>query len=139
MADPIQTSLKVPVREDTFEFRIPTIHDDIAIGSRATKLRRVIDPGWNGFDPIADAMAQYSLDACATMEVLLDKASVTWPFTPSQNGPIVDSSKFPADKVNDVLEAYSGFRQALATFRNEGNKINTTANQVVESKPNIGE
>lgn len=119
--DLLQTTLTVPVGNDKFEFRIPSLHDEIKIGGRVAALRRMNDPAWDGFTAGLDGATLMTLNACATFEVLLERASAQWCFTPGADGkPYVDSSKFPTDKVATVLQAYGGFDVALTTFRQSG-------------------
>lgn len=138
--DPLAKTLTVKINndKDSFVFKIPTIHDDIAIGSRMTRLRRVIDPSWDGFEQGVDGITQYSLRACATFELLLEQSSATWPFTEGPDRkPVVDSAKFPAANTNDLLIAYQGFTEALTTFRAGGVAGGeSTGGEAVESKPN---
>lgn len=119
-----KTTLEVPVRGETYEFKIPSLHEEIAIGSRVTKLRRDIDPLWDGFSMGLDGNTAYMLRACATFELLLKRASAQWVWShePNTGGPIVDSSKFPPDKVDLVMEVYQGFLEALSRFRQGGAK-----------------
>lgn len=133
MTDIAPTTLTVTAKSDTYEFKIPTLHDDIAIGARMSKLRKAIDPSWNGFDQDLDYTTQYTLRAAATFEILLQKSSSAWPFFETPKGPIVDSSKFPTDKFSDVLEGYGAFNDALAKFRAGGDKNNAPAGEALAS------
>lgn len=128
MADNVvQRTIIVPVeigtknkRTETFEFRIPTLHDEIAIGSRMTRIRQAADPLWDGFSVAIDGNAQFAMRACAAFEQLLDRSSVKWVFVEGPDKkPMVDSSKFPADKVPIIVRAYQGFQDSLTRFQQE--------------------
>ena len=124
--DPLATTLTVEIgsdaAKDKFEFTIPTLHQEIAIGTRMAKLRREIDPSWDQFSQGLDYGTSVALRAAATFELLLAKASVAWPFTtdPGTKKLVVDSSKFPANKAVDVVTAYETFQEALGRFRQGG-------------------
>lgn len=118
--DALKVSLTVSVSGDTFEFKIPGLHEEIRIGSRMNMLRQKIDPDWDGVTPLnLDSISV--LRACAVFETLLLRSSVEWVFSPGPQGkPIVDSSKFPPNKAREVVEAYEGYSDQLRTFREEG-------------------
>ena len=119
-ASPLATTLEVKLGQDTYVFKIPTLHDEIAIGSRMSTLRRAIDPSWDGFT-LLDGTTQYALRAAATFELLLQRASVTWPFSEGlDKKPVIDSSKFPADKAHVTVQAYERYEAALNRFRYGG-------------------
>jgi hypothetical protein len=124
--DPMKKTLTVEIgpdagSKDSYEFKIPTLWDEIKIGTQIEKLHRAIDPTWNGFSQGLDNNTLYTLRAAATLELLLLKASVTWPFTPdAKNEPVVDSGKFPEDKAAEAILVYSTFDDALARFRSGG-------------------
>jgi hypothetical protein len=122
MADePIQTTILVKHQSGDYEFKIPSLHDEIAVGARMDKIHRAIDPTWNGFTRGMDLDSEYALRAAAVFEVLLKKASVQWPFEATPAGPIVNSALFPPDKALTVMEVWQGYNDSLATFRQGGN------------------
>jgi hypothetical protein len=106
--------------KDHFQFKIPTIRDEIQISARADAIHKSLDPSWDGFTPGLDGMGMLELKACATLEILLEKSSAVWAFTQTLEGVKVDHTKFPANRVNDVILAYQGFSEALQTFRETG-------------------
>lgn len=107
-----------PDPRDTYEFAIPTLHDEIRIGSRMRRLRAAIDPEWDGFTQGLDAGTSYTLRACATLEELLKTASVRWPFSPDAKGaPAVDSSKWSPRDAMTALDVFAGFTDELVKFR----------------------
>lgn len=118
--DALKTQLAVIVGKDTFEFKIPGLHEEVRIGSRMNALRQKIDPEWDGVTPL-DFNTVSVLRACAVFETLLLRSSVEWVFSPGPQGkPIVDSSRFPPEKAREVVEAYEGYSEQLRTFREEG-------------------
>lgn len=118
----LKTTLEVKVGEDVFEFKIPSIHDEIRIGIRVKDIRRSLDPNWNSFEQGLDGEALVELRACACLELFLQRSSAKWPWSQDGQGKVVcDSAKFPIDKFNDVLIAYQGFQEALSSFRTERN------------------
>lgn len=141
MTDVLKTELTVPYgpkgKEDTFVFKIPTLHDEIKIGARMEKLHRTIDPEWNGFSQGLDGGTLYALRAAATLELLLIKASVTWPFNEDAAKVVgVDSGKFPVDKAAEALGVYAAFDDALAKFRSGGAPDNgSTGEKALDGQP----
>ncbi len=123
--------------KDHFQFKIPTIRDEIQISARADAIHKSLDPSWDGFTPGLDGMGMLELKACATLEVLLEKSSAVWAFSQTKDGVRVDHSQFPANRVNDVILAYQGFSEALQTFRETGNlPEEPSGEQAVASEPN---
>lgn len=119
--DPLKTTLTAEVGEDKYEFRIPNLHDEIAIGARVRALLKKIDPTWDGFSMGFDGTTMYYLRAAAVFELLLKAATVTWPFSKDSTGAaVVDSSKFPANKATEAIKAYDAFDSALSRFRASG-------------------
>lgn len=109
-------------QQETFQFRIPTFHDEIKIGVGIKDLRRKLEPNWDGFEQGLDGSTMYLLRAAATFETLLEKSSAKWPFTANDTGNVlVDSAKFPPDRVMTVQLAYQGYVAALDRFRAGGN------------------
>lgn len=116
----LKTTITAVVGDHNFEFKIPNLHDEIKIGSRMIKIRRSLDPDWDGTTEL-EYNESVILRACAVFEVLLQRSSETWIFTPDTTGkPVVDSSKFPEDKAMEVMDAYRGYGEQLRTFREGG-------------------
>lgn len=139
MADQaFQKTLTVDVGDDKFEFKIPSLHDEIRIGSKMTRLRQVIDPDWDGVSGGLDYETAWLLRACATTEVLLQKSSCKWLWKQGADGtPYVDTSAVPEDKSMIFADAYKGYTSALSSFRQKGSE--PTALPVAEdvaNKPN---
>ena len=114
--DVLKTTLEVRVGEDVFEFKIPTIHQEIQIGIRANDLRRKLgntDSSAYG----VDGETLVELRACACFELLLVRSSEKWPWTEDKGKVEVKSENFPIERFNDVILAYQGFQEALSTFR----------------------
>lgn len=124
MADDIfQSVIPVKVRDESFEFKIPTIHDEIRIGARMRELQKKLDPAWDGFGTL-DFNTTYLLRACATFELLLQKGP-KWCFSESRDAkdqPVVtcDTGVIPPARYDAMLAAYSNYSELLAFFREHG-------------------
>ena len=104
--------------KEEFEFRIPTIADEVALGTRMRRLRRAIDPMDDGSGQLdGDTMAY--LRAMAYFEVLLKSTSATdWVYTKTADGKqYVDSTTFPPDKANIILFVAGSLYSRVQTFR----------------------
>lgn len=133
----LQTDLEVKHGADIYFFNIPSMYDEIKIGARMRDIHAEISPGFTVNS--LDGTTLYYLRACATFDVLLTKASVSWVFSQNKTGPTVDSSKFPRDKFNTILEVFTGFDSALATFRKGGDSDDDTASaEAVVGSENTG-
>lgn len=118
----LQNAIEVPFKGDTFSFRIPTILDEVKIGSRLREILRRADPESQGQVAGLDWMTFNRLEACAGFEILLEKASATWPFQEDSHTKrvTVSSAAFPPAQAETVLTVYQGFQEALRTFRAGG-------------------
>jgi hypothetical protein len=126
--EPFQTTLVVKHASGDYEFRIPDLYDEIRLGAREEAIHKKIDPAWNGTQSLSYT-AQAALEAAACFDVLLNKASDPWPFEQTPSGPVVNSEKFPRDKVVTTIEVWQGFMQALRTFRQGGDSNGQAAAQ----------
>ena len=118
MPDILQDKITVTYNSESYTFKIPSIRDEVKIGSRIALIRSLEDPDWDRFSQGLDGQTLWALRACATFEVLLVSASETWPFSPAKKGePVVDSSTFPADRSEDVLSIYEELQKDLRSFR----------------------
>lgn len=121
MTDLVQRILEATFEGVKYEFRIPSMHDEINIGMRAREIRRKIvgadgDAGEDGLD----WNTVYLCRCSATMEVLLARGP-QWVFSAGPDGkPIVDSAQWAPENIDDVLGAVGAFRTAHNTFRNKG-------------------
>lgn len=105
---------------ETYEFRVPSVADRIAMDGKAAKLRRDGDPDSMGlvygYDPIS---LSYTM-SLAKFSTLI-KAGPPWVFTPDKDGkPIVDISKWP-DNV-PIEEVVNELDKQLDEFRASWNK-----------------
>jgi hypothetical protein len=137
--DVLKTTIESKVGDHIFVFKIPSLHDEIRVGSKMGSLRRKIDPDWDGATELEYNEA-FLLRACATFECLRQQSSEKWVWAVSNQGkPICDSSKFPEDKVLEVVEAYRGYGDQLRTFRQAGLAgQQLPAQETVESKSDTG-
>ncbi len=105
---------------EEFEFRIPTIADEVAIGTKMRKLRRAIDPMDDGTGQLDQDTLAY-LRAMAYFEVLLVATSVTWVYTKTTDGKqFINSLEFPPEKVNTVLFVAGTLYGQVQRFRYGG-------------------
>jgi len=113
--------IKERATNEEFEFRIPTIADEVAIGTRMRKLRREIDPADDGTGQLEQETLAY-LKGMAYFEVLLVSTSaVNWVYTKVKDGrQIIDSLKFPPEKTNTVLFVAMTFHGQVQRFRYGG-------------------
>lgn len=118
--DILRNTLTISSDGADYEFRIPSLFDEMRIGVRMRDIRRRIDPSSDGSDIGLDQTTLYFNRACATFEVMLNKASVEWPFSQGKNGPVVDCEKFPKEKAATVIAVYGELQEKLITFRAEG-------------------
>ena len=122
MPEVLQDTLTVEYSGETFQFKIPTIYDEMRIGARMRDIRAaIVGPGASSSDEGLDNVTLFFNRACATLDVLLKKASVRWVFSEGDSGPVVNSANFPATKTDDVVGIYGGYQDALGTFRSGGN------------------
>lgn len=142
---PIKTEIEVSVQGDSFNFKVPTLHDEIKIGLRMKAIRsRYTEADADGIkdtsDEGLDGWTNMMLRACANFEVLLKTSSAKWVFSSGKDGkPFVDSANFPSDKVNQVIEAHVAFNNDLATFRKGGNPAQPPADEkAVAGQPDPG-
>jgi hypothetical protein len=115
-------TITVRVRDEDYEFKIPTVHDDIRVGTRVKALHRKLDPDYDGLAGGLDFNTQYNLRMCATFEILLLKSSARWPFGENPKGEVaVDTAKWLPEDAGLAGEVFGEFTDALATFRSGGN------------------
>lgn len=137
--EPIKNQVEVKLPNGSqFIFKIPGIRDEIRIGMRMRALRAADatagdDPNEQGLDEFTVYLSR----CCATFELLLISANVTWAHTPGLDGkPVVDSSKFPDDKMNDLTSAVADFSRQVNNFRAGGDSNKPPVDgQAVASEP----
>jgi hypothetical protein len=137
MPELFQDEITASFGGDDFIFSIPSLHDEIRVGLRSKALRQeLVGAGEDSSEYGLDDWTTYLLRASATFEVLLKKASTKWPFTPGAAGPVVDSSKFPKNKVGDVVAIYRRYLDELATFREGGSPAKPVGEEAVADQSN---
>lgn len=103
--------------KNEYAFRLPTIADEVKIGTRMRQLRRKIDPNDDGVG-VLDADTTAYLRAMAYFEILLDSSSAAWPYSQLSDGKrIVDSLAFPPDKANQALYIAGTLFNQVQRFR----------------------
>jgi hypothetical protein len=115
MADVLTTEITVPHGADEYVFRIPSPRDYGKMAVRARALRMADDP---------DGASEYGLDrftasmyrGMALFEVLLSRASVTWPWTQTDKGLVIRSENFPPQAIKTLVEVFEGFDESLTKF-----------------------
>lgn len=138
MTDLLENTVTVTgPKGDTFVFKIPSLHDEFRVAARVKNIRKQIDPEWDGVEQGLDWWTMVGMQAAATFETLLVKASVKWPYTAGKDGgPVVDSSQWPLEVAEQPREIYRGFQEQVATFRAGGaTDDNTDGKEAVASKP----
>lgn len=114
-------TIVVKDNDSEFEFRIPSIMDEIKIGARMRRLRNMADPMDDpGGNIDMDTMAY--LKSMAWFDVLLTSAdNAEWAWTKGPEGRrVVDSTKFPLDKTNQVLRVVANAIAEVSRFRDSG-------------------
>lgn len=122
MAETLPKSLTVKgMKGDSYTFRIPALYDEFRVAARAKDIRKATDPEWDGFDDGLSLNASWAIRAAAVFDTQLESTSATWVHTKGLDGkPVVDSSTFPPDKVDEVLFVHRGYLDAVARFRTTG-------------------
>lgn len=122
----------ITVRDESsvFEFRIPTIMDEIKIGSRMRRLRAMADPT-DDLNGSLDMEAQAYLKSVAYFEVLLVSGEgIEWAWSKGPEGTrVVDSTRFPATKTNQVLRVAAQAVGQVNQFRFGGDTPEGGADQ----------
>jgi hypothetical protein len=115
----LQTEIEVESRGNKYVFAIPTVHDEIKHGAQMRFLLQTISGSSTLFG--LDNTTFFYLEVCAAFETFLRRSSANWVFNKTAQGtPVVDSSKFPPDKIDELSDAYGKFREALTSFRGAG-------------------
>jgi hypothetical protein len=116
---PLQSTITIKLAGASYEFRIPTLHDEIRIGAKMRTIAGIAAPdAMLGNVNSLDNMTAYTLRALATFEELLVKSDATWPWSQDPSGKVIcNSATWPADKANVALDVYAGFTDELGKFR----------------------
>ena len=115
-ANPLtQTDITVSVLGETYQFKIPSFRDEARIGSIARFLRAQDDPEHVGSADGLDFNTFFKYEALATFPILLQRSTVTWPYSAGKDGkPVVDIDQFPDSA--PIMEVYEAYLDALAMF-----------------------
>lgn len=128
MSDSLKQVLTITVGEDSekeeFTFRVPTPMDKARLGIREAAVRRSLDPMGGGAGWGIDDETFFLIKGMVALEVLLDKASVTWPYSEfkPERGPAelrVDINAFPAGKELVIAEIGRRFPEELDRFHRD--------------------
>lgn len=117
--DLVKKTIVIKDEDSEFEFKIPTILDEVRVGVRMRKLRMMVDPTDDpGGNIDLDTLAY--LKSMAYFELFLLSASNSeWVWARGPEGKqIVDSSQFPVEKTDQVLRVAAKVVGEVARFRN---------------------
>lgn len=122
MAEVYPTTFTVKgLKGDSYTFRIPSFYDEFTIAAHVKDIRVATDPNWDGYDNGLNYGTTVAMRACATFEAQLSSTSATWVYTTgADQKPVVQSSKFPPDKVSEVLDVFDKYNASVARFRATG-------------------
>ena len=115
----LESTVEVENRGEIFEFRLPTVLDEIRLGSVAKRVRREADPEGSfgeseGIDPIAYAYGK----AVSLFLVCLVRTSAKWVYAADKAGkPALNWQNWPPNVAERVLEISLAAEAAIATFR----------------------
>ena len=140
--DILKNEIEVKIEGETFVFAIPSIMDDARMAARARAMRRNVDPEGDGGEYGFDIPTATEIRAAAAFETLLKKTSAAWVYTKAipDGRPTIDASKFPLDKVNQIVAAYLAWQERVATFRNGGPRDQgTDSPEAVAGQPDSGD
>lgn len=122
MPDPVlKDTIKVKTKTAEYEFRIPSMVDEIKLGMHERRIRRELDPDHDGSPEGLDQNASILIQSAAIFEVLLVGSSAEWPYSKDEKGgPAIDFRKWPKDKVTEAAAAGMLFLAELDKFRGGG-------------------
>lgn len=108
---------------EEFIFRVPTPLEKASIGVRSSALCRRMDPVAGDVDRL-DFETWCLVRGMVVMELFLEKANVTWPFSETKDAKggitlAVDITKFPPGKEGTIAEVGASFQPALDRFHSE--------------------
>lgn len=118
--DVLKSEIEVTHRGETFVFTIPSISDEMRIAGRARAIRAASDPSHDGSEYGLPDEVIIAVRAAATFEVVLKQTSASWVHSSGPNGPVVDHTKFPLNKIQDVATVFLLFQEKLNSFRDSG-------------------
>lgn len=118
----LQDTIEVEHRGEKYEFRIPSLREEIKLGLHERSIRRELDPDSGGAAEGLDISTTMMVRAAAAFEVLLKSSTAKWPFSegPAKE-PVVDFRKFPTDKAEEVAAIGFAFETQLQEFRKARN------------------
>lgn len=140
MPDILSKTFDVAADGDTYTFRIPTIRFDIEVSYKAADVRRRAFPDGQGVISDADNLAYNFSRGAAYLELYLEKATATWPFSTGKDGkPVVDFESFPPHLGDKVFAVGAAFNEAYGRFRRTGNfNIPASGAETMAGQPDPG-
>lgn len=119
-SDVLRTTIDVEHNGITYTFAIPSFADELKLGMAERAIRRKYDPESGGSPIGLDQMTYAMFQAVALFESLLRACSSPWPYSKGENGePVVDHTKFPTERVQEVTEVGFKFTAAVEKFRQD--------------------
>jgi hypothetical protein len=123
----LKQTLSIKIGEDDsaeeFTLRVPNPMDRARIGVREAAIRRQLDPMGSFVGVMVDDETFFLIRGMAILEVLLEKASATWPYTEVKNERgaelRVDINAFPPGKEDIIAEIGRRFGDELDRFHRE--------------------
>lgn len=117
---------------EEFVLRVPTPFERSRIGVRESSIKRMMDPMGGGDSVNVDTETWFMVRGMAVLETLLEKASVTWPYSEVKDRKgdvtlVVDITKFPPGKEPVITEVGLQFQQALDRFHGRGTELTEPA------------
>lgn len=118
--DHTKPTLSIKIGEEEFVFRVPSPLDKAKVGVREASIRRELDPVSNGWAIGLDDETFFLIRGLALMEVLLDTASVKWPYSQDGGKINVNIHTMPAGKETVIAEVGRQFQETLDRFHGRG-------------------
>lgn len=120
--DVLKTTIDVEHNGITYTFAIPSFKDELRLGMAERAIRRIYDPETGGSPFALDNNTSMMFQAAAVFENLLRNCTDRWPYSANERGePIIDHSKFPPERVQEVTEVWIKFMTAVEEFRQKRN------------------
>jgi len=131
----LASTVEVENAGEVFEFRLPSVLDEIKLGGMAKRVRREADPESAGYGGDFDETEQLSYmvaKAVALFVVCLVKTSAKWVYAADAAGkPVMAWQSWPPEVFQRVMEIAMAAQAAIVEFRNGGDSRGS-------AKPSVG-
>lgn len=114
----LQDTVVVDDQGEQFTFGVPTVKDEMKVGSMLPRLRRLADPESAG-EPLStlDEFTMFRLRAVALFLTCLRSTTAKWVYSADVTGkPTIDWEKWPEDATPRVMNIAMAFVQEVSTF-----------------------